>query len=165
MKHIGFTFVIAVALQVSPAAQQPPATSCQVSETVYRQSPPEPGADPVIGDWYMNDKGTIRVAVPRGGWNAGGRVYRGNEAIKGRKTYWVRPRGTTLEITGVRLDGPAPAVEADVPCCYTSGFQIVALHFPTEGCWEVRATSGDDSLSFVTRVLPPLPSRPPQRRQ
>ena len=161
MKHVVLAFAAIAALQVPLAAQQAPA-ECQISSTVYQQSPPEPGADPVIGDWYMNDAGTIRVAVPRGGWNAGGQVYRGTQAIKGQKTYWVRPRGTTLAITGVRLDGAAPAVEADIPCCYGSGFQIVALHFPTEGCWEVRATSGDDVLSFVTRVLP---SRPPVRGQ
>jgi hypothetical protein len=159
MKQVGLAFAIVAVLQVSPAAEQAPA-ACQVSATSFRQSPAEPGTDPVIADWYMNDEGTIRVAVPRGGWNAGGQVYRGTQAIKGQKTYWVRPRGTTLAITGVRLDGPAPAVEADVPCCYTSGFQIVALHFPTEGCWEVRATSGDYSLSFVTKVLPALQSRP-----
>lgn len=165
MKHIVLAFAAVIVLQVPLAAQEAPA-ACPVSSTVFRQSPPEPGVSQmVVGDWYLNDAGTIWVAVPRGGWNAGGRVYRGNQAIKGQKTYWVRPRGTTLAITGVRLDGSAPTVEADIPCCYPSGFQIVALHFPTEGCWEVRATSGDHSLSFVTRVLPPLPSRTPLRGQ
>ena len=153
MKHLVLAFVVA-ALPASPSAQEPLA-ACQVSSTAYGQSPAEPDADPVIGDWYMNDTGTIRVAVPHGGWNAGGRVYRGNHAIKGQKSYWVRPRGTTLTITGHRLDGQAAAVEADVPCCYyPSGFQIVALHFPAEGCWAVRATSGDHQLSFVTQVQP-----------
>jgi hypothetical protein len=79
--------------------------------------------------------------------------------IKGQKTYWVRPRGTALKISGRRLDAEAPAVDADVPCCYTTGFQIVALHFPTEGCWEVHATAGEHELRFVTKVNPPIASR------
>lgn len=164
MKLVVLALVGVAFLQLPLTAQQP-ADACRPTPTVQATSPLDPGADPVHGDWYRNEDQSIWVAVPRAGWPAGGRVYRGNQVIKGQKTYWVRPRGTKLEITGVRLDGPAQAVEADVPCCYTSGFQIVALHFPTEGCWEVRATSGDHSLSFVTRVLPPLPSRTPLRGQ
>jgi hypothetical protein len=72
--------------------------------------------------------------------------------VKGQKTYWVRPAGTQLLITGRRLDGDGPPVEAHVPCCYPTGFQIVGLFFPTEGCWEVLATAGDSELRFVTRV-------------
>jgi hypothetical protein len=63
-----------------------------------------------------------------------------------------------LVIRGRRLDADGPAVEADIPCCYPTGFQIVALHFPTEGCWEVNATAGDSELRFVTRVKPPEPA-------
>jgi hypothetical protein len=64
----------------------------------------------------------------------------------------VRPRGEDLIITGRRLDSSAPPLEAQVPCCYPTGFQIVALHFPTEGCWEVSAKAGTSELTFVTRV-------------
>jgi len=55
-------------------------------------------------------------------------------------------------IGGRRLDANAPPVEAHIPCCYPAGFQIVALFFPTEGCWEVTAKSGDSELQFVTQV-------------
>lgn len=57
-------------------------------------------------------------------------------------------------ITGRRIDGPAPPLEAHIPCCYESGFQIVGLHFPTAGCWEVLATSGEHELRFITNVRP-----------
>ena len=150
---------VAVASLQLPVTAQQPIDTCQVTPTVQAGSSVDPGADFVRGEWYRNEDQSIWVSVPRGGWNAGGRVYRGDLEVTGQKTYWVRPRGTTLQITGVRLDGLAPTADADVPCCYTSGFQIAALHFPTEGCWEVRATSGDHALSFVTRVLPALRTR------
>jgi hypothetical protein len=164
MRRVVLALVAVATAQHSVIAQQP-ASTCQTTATVHATSPLERSADPVGGEWYINEDKSIWVSVPRDGWNAGGQVYRGDREVKGQKTYWVRPRGTALAVSAVRLDGLAPTVEADVPCCYTSGFQIVALHFPTEGCWEVRATSGDHFLSFVTKVLPPLPPRPPLRGQ
>jgi hypothetical protein len=160
VKRLLFVMMTGVVLPL-PLNAQRPADACQGTPTVQAVSPFELGADPVRGDWYRNDDQSIWVAVPREGWPAGGQVYRGGLTIKGQKTYWVRPRGTALTITGRRLDGDAAAVEADVPCCYPTGFQIVALHFPTEGCWEVHATSGEHQLWFTTRVLPALPPRPP----
>ena len=74
--------------------------------------------------------------------------------VKGQKTYWVRPTGPQLVISGRRLDGSAPPVEAHIPCCYPTGFQIVGLFFPTEGCWEVHAKAGESELRFVTYVRP-----------
>jgi len=71
----------------------------------------------------------------------------------------VRPQGTQLVISGRRLDASAPPVEAHIPCCYGSGFQIVGLHFPTEGCWEVTASAGDGELLFVTEVKRSSPTR------
>ena len=148
---------ITVAAEVQSSAQQ--TAVCDGTATVQATAPEDPSADPVHGDWYLNEDRSIWVSVPRDGWPAGGQVYRGNLVIKGQKTYWVRPRGTELKITGRRLDAEAPSVEADIPCCYTTGFQIVALHFPTAGCYAVRATAGNHELRFVTKVLPALVSR------
>jgi hypothetical protein len=61
-----------------------------------------------------------------------------------------RPRGTQLLVSGRRLDASAPPIEAHIPCCYTSGFQIVGLLFPTEGCWDVNGlqpTAAGESVS------------------
>ncbi|HEX2342805.1 MAG TPA: hypothetical protein VHI98_20170 [Vicinamibacterales bacterium] len=80
--------------------------------------------------------------------------------MDGQKTYWVRPQGTRLVISGRRLDAVAPPVEAHISCCYTSGFQIVGLFFPTEGCWEVKATAGEKELQFVTQAKPPAARQP-----
>src|SRR5947209_1782022 len=83
-------------------------------------TPRDSSASPVgPADWYINADRTIWAgAVPKGGWPAGGTLYSGKRRVKGQKTYWVRPRGTQLVISGHRLDGDAPPLEAHVPCCY-----------------------------------------------
>ncbi|MBN1451904.1 MAG: hypothetical protein JW963_12880, partial [Anaerolineales bacterium] len=70
------------------------------------------------------------------------------------KVGWFRPEGATLEITGRRLDGKAPALEAHIPCCYPTRFQATGLVFPAEGCWEVTARAADSVLTFVVKVEP-----------
>jgi hypothetical protein len=143
----------------------PDGRSCPVSPLVLDAAPSSPHADPVGSRhpqrWYINEDRTIWAGpVPFGGWTADGGLYQGNPMfVKGQKTYWVRPPGTQLMITGHRLDGIAPLVEAHIPCCYTSSFQIVGLHFPTEGCWEVVATSGVSELRFITQVRLPDEAR------
>jgi hypothetical protein len=157
MKLHFLTLIIVLAAGVEASAQQ--TNVCAATTTVRATAPADPSADPVQGNWYLNEDRSIWVSVPQDGWPAGGQVYRGSQVIKGQKTYWVRPRGMLLQISGRRLDANAPPVEADIPCCYTTGFQIVALHFPTEGCWEVHATAGERELHFVTKVLPPIRPR------
>jgi len=129
-------------------------STCPTSPLVNDTAPREPNADRVgPGDWYMNADRTIWAGpVPPGGWSLGGTLHSGTCRAPGQKTYWVRPQGTTLVISGRRLDGDAPPLQAHIPCCYPTGFQIVALHFPTIGCWEVLAEAGGSQLRFVTRV-------------
>jgi hypothetical protein len=134
------------------------ANSCQAAPSRAKRrpvdnSPFESGADPIVmSPWYINADRTIWVSVPAGGWESGGLVHQGSKVMKGQKTYWVRPKGTDLAISGRRIDGESPPAHAHLPCCYRSGFQIAALHFPTAGCWEVTATSGNSELRFVTEV-------------
>jgi hypothetical protein len=71
---------------------------------------------------------------------------------------WWRGVEGGLEITGRRLDAEAPPLAASVPDGYgESGFQVSALVFPTPGCWEVSASVGESSLTFVTRVVSTYP--------
>ena len=154
--------VLTVVATASLANQtQTTRTSCLISQVTRDSAPPDPNADSggAAQDWYINSDRTIWVSVPAGGWPAGGRVFSGGRPVDGRKTYWVRPAGTQLFITGRRLDAQAPALEAHVPCCYPTGFQTVALFFPTDGCWEVTATARDRVLKFVTQVRPSTAGR------
>jgi hypothetical protein len=45
---------------------------------------------------------------------------------------------------------------AHLSCCYPTGFLASGPIFPTEGCWEVIARAGRHTLTFVTKVSPPL---------
>jgi len=92
------------------------------------------------GPWHINADRTIWV------WD---QPY---VARRPMKTMWIRPAGAELSITGRRIDGPAPPLEANVPCCYLTGYQASGLVFPTPGCWEVTAVAGNSTLVFVTRV-------------
>src|SRR5437899_3715653 len=166
MRAVPLLILCAVSLDVEPRGQTPASpSSCPASPLTRDTAPRDPSASPVgPADWYINADRTIWAgAVPKGGWPAGGTLYSGKGRVKGQKTYWVRPRGTQLVISGHRLDGDAPPLEAHVPCCYPTGFQIVALHFPTEGCWEVAARAGESDLRFVTRVRPAAARPNPER--
>ncbi len=64
-----------------------------------------------------------------------------------------------LRITGRRLDGMAGPLTAEIPEGYgETGFQATGLVFASEGCWEVTASAGDATLTFVTQaVIAPAP--------
>jgi hypothetical protein len=131
----------------APAATAAPlaTTDCPVTRPVKDQPPDDPNADSFgRGYWYINADRTIWVGLP------GNQTWR----VGGEKVIWIRPQGTELVITGERLDGPAPPLRADIPCCYPTGFQVTGLIFPTEGCWEVTAKAGDSELRFITKVAP-----------
>ncbi|MBO0869281.1 MAG: hypothetical protein J2P15_11995 [Micromonosporaceae bacterium] len=74
------------------------------------------------------------------------------------KLLWYRVVPGRLQITGRRLDGPAPALRADIPAGYGGiGFQASGVDFPTVGCWEVTGTVANGGattgrLTFVTLV-------------
>jgi len=102
---------------------------------------------PAEGYYFANQEQTIWASA----WfvDADEFVYRPSEDIK---VGWFRPAGETLVITGRRLDGAAPPLEAHVPCCYPTRFQATGLKFPTPGCWEITATAGESSLTFIVRL-------------
>ena len=59
-----------------------------------------------------------------------------------------------LTVEGRRLDAEAQPLRAEIPDGYgDTGLQILALIFPTTGCWEVTGSVGDASLTFVTEVV------------
>jgi hypothetical protein len=68
--------------------------------------------------------------------------------------WWREVRGY-LEIEGQRLDADAPPLDAWVPNGYgETGYQLGALAFPTEGCWEVVGRVGETVIRFVVFVHP-----------
>src|SRR3981081_1744979 len=97
--------VLAGATQLAgQSASQP--KSCLTSPVVIDSPPREPNADPAgqASSWYINADRTIWAGpVPEGGWPSGGILFSGDGVVKGQKTYWVRPQGKQLTITGRRI--------------------------------------------------------------
>ncbi len=105
---------------------------------------------PAYSYYYVNKDRSIWVTTR---WSSGDSDYLRADP-NGIKVGWFRPAGAQLEVTGRRLDGKAPPLRAEVPCCYPTRFQASGLFFPTEGCWEVTARAAGSELVFVVWVEP-----------
>ena len=66
--------------------------------------------------------------------------------------WWRNTPGSQLEITGRRLDAAAPPLRAYIPYGYPDNFQSSYVVFPTPGCWEIVASTGQQSLTLVLAV-------------
>jgi hypothetical protein len=108
------------------------------------EPPKDPNSDPFgYTSYFINADRTIWAGWAPESWTA---------SPDGNKTVWIRPAGTDLQISGHRLDGDSAPIKADIPCCYPTGFQIVGLYFPTPGCWQITADSGQNHLQFVLQI-------------
>ena len=88
----------------------------------------EPG-----GPGKIRDDGSLEMKFP---------FWRG-EGVRGE-----------LRVAGRRLDGAAGPLTAEIPEGYGEmGFQATGLVFASEGCWEVTASAGDGTLTFVTQAV------------
>ena len=118
--------------QLAHAQSVPTTSSCPITPLKEADSPA-----------YYNDDRTMSILDTRG-WRAGG---------SGVKVPWIRPRGTTLSVTGHRLDSDyGESLIATVPCCYSSYFQASRLYFASGGCWEITAKAGMNELRFVIEI-------------
>jgi hypothetical protein len=117
--------------------------ACPVTPLVRDDAPPDRNADAVRNaTWAINADRTLWASVPLPGYRFEG----------GDKSYWVRPVGEQLTVIGHRLDGVSIPLQASIPCCYPTGFQIVGLDFPTKGCWAIEGRAGKSELRYVTEV-------------
>ena len=136
--------LLLVACSTGSIVADGPAESCPTTQPIRAEPPKDPNADPFgSGPWYINPERTIWA-----GWDAT-RLHQGSN-----KVLWIRPQGADLKVSGRRLDGEAPRLIAHIPCCYPTGFQASGIEIAKSGCWEIKATAGASSLTFVTQVRP-----------
>ena len=129
-----------------------PTAACPVTEPAWL-SPPDDAAvsgSPEPGYYFVNQGRSMWASA----WWTGQEESYLRAGDEGVKVGWFRPAGATLEITGQRLDGPAPPLEAHAPCCYPTRFQATGLVFPSAGCWQVTGRAAGSELSFVVMVEP-----------
>lgn len=125
---------------------------CPVTEPKWLKPPHDDAVlnEPDFGYYFVNQDRSIWASA----WWAVDEKYPLRVSKEGVKVGWFRPAGVELLITGQRLDGLAPPLEAHASCCYPTRFQASGLYFPTQGCWEVTATAADRALSFVVKIHP-----------
>jgi hypothetical protein len=88
--------------------------------------------------WWLDGRG-IAVGTPIGILYAGG-----------NKLFWHLSPDDPFRFSSERLDGPAPPAEL-----FYSGYGPSGLHFPTAGCWRIRAEGPDNQrLDAVVYVYP-----------
>lgn len=151
--HLWIGIALTACSSTVPETSPPTQASCPVTTPEWLLEPDDSAVlnPPDYGYYYVNADQTILASA---WWWAESGEYRLRADPQGVKTGWFRPAGETLEITGQRLDGEAPPLESNVPCCYPTRFQTSGLYFPTEGCWEVTARAGGSELSFTVWVEP-----------
>lgn len=134
-------------------AQSASSRVCPVTQPQWLLAPDDPAVQnpPAFGYYYVNEDLSIWASA---WWSQTNEEASRLRASQDSKVGWFRPAGAELEITGERLDGRAPALEAHVPCCYPTRFQATGLLFTAEGCWEVTAEAAGSTLAFVVRVYP-----------
>jgi beta-lactamase regulating signal transducer with metallopeptidase domain len=162
----------AVTLQPAPAIEQPVVTAVPVEPPAAPKPQPEAPAPAAVlakdtsppfqcnvtsssfqtktatiqkqalgdGPWLINNDRTI--------W-AADQPYIANRVVN---TVWMRPANTQLAISGRRLDGDAPQLQAGPAAPFDTGYIAIGLTFPAAGCWEVTATAGTSKLTFITKV-------------
>lgn len=128
------------------------ARDCPLSEPAWIKPPEDPAVSgvPEAGHYFVNADRSIWASA----WWTGQEEQYLRATEEGVKVGWFRPEGAELTITGRRVDGPAPPLEAHIPCCYPTRFQATGLVFPSEGCWEIQAAAGESTLKFVLNVHP-----------
>jgi VWFA-related protein len=165
------TYLIATKDQPSPAARVPapdgPRTASSCPATVPGESrlvPPLPyPADAPYSDFFWHGTPSLWTMLPvNGRWPSlprGERGYRQKLFVwrpgyDGRTEQWP-----ALTVRGRRLDGGAePAFAEEATNAYNRDFggwaMLTAVEVPEYGCWELTASYGDSTLTFVVSVVP-----------
>jgi hypothetical protein len=123
-----------------PLPAPPTPFDCKVTRSVLQTKTTIEKAALGNGPWIINEDRTL--------W-AADQPYIAKTTVN---TIWMRPPNTELTIAARRLDGDAPKLTVGPAAPYQTAYLAVGVVFPTAGCWEVTATSGDSTLTFITRV-------------
>jgi beta-lactamase regulating signal transducer with metallopeptidase domain len=126
----------------APRAVAPPSFECRVTPSVQETKMKETKSALGSGPWHINEDRTIWT------WD---QPYIAGTAVN---TMWMKPADADLVISGRRLDGDATPLKIQLAKNNTAGYIAASLTFPKAGCWEVTASSGSSTLTFITKVDP-----------
>ena len=106
------------------------------------------------GPTWFGDGGLYTALWPDGQVVADSRSVEADGSIAMKFPWWRAPgvgSAGDLQLTGREIRTGA-TISADIPGGYGQRFQASAITFPTEGCYEITARSGDARLTIITRV-------------
>jgi hypothetical protein len=153
--------ILVVLIAVGCAGPVPTTTPPAVCQPTQPNGDTPPGKDP-SPSFFGNGRLYTTGLWDEGEIRADPRFIEADGSI-GMKFGWWRAPGVgaagDLKITGHELRTGA-AIVASIPDGYGPGFQASGITFPTEGCFEITARSGDAQLTFVvkvTKVAAPAP--------
>lgn len=119
-------------------------TSCPATPFTTTR-PPDANTAGFTQTWYGNDALWAGLAPP----------YQGKWFVGDLKVLWWHNDSGKLTITGRRLDGAAPPMDAFIPDGYGQiGYQATGIEIPTPGCWEITGTVANRDLRFVVYANP-----------
>lgn len=136
-------------------------TSATCPVTVAAKQPfSEPSPSSASRFWFGDE--TLAVLLKAGGsWRGMGATHRyRNKLVWWRRGYDGRSEPwPSLAVTGKRLDGSAPPADVSrATGAHHADFggwaMMVAVEFPTSGCWELTGEGQGRTLSFVVKVEP-----------
>jgi len=125
-----------------PRVAAPLPFECKVSPSTQAVKMKETKSALGAGPWHINADQTIWA------WD---QPYIAGAAVN---TMWMKPANADLVIAGRRLDGESDPLKIQVAKDTTAGYIGTAMTFPKAGCWEVTATAGSSTLTYITRVDP-----------
>ena len=152
MHRVSLTFCVGLCLAACTAA----ATASSLVQTSSCEPTKPNGYTPPGAHARSNNHGADGLAVNLWTATAGSVAWQYDASARAVsvKYGWFTPHNAAPTITGRRLDGPAPALIADVGALtWDEGdFFPSLLYFPTRGCWQVTASAGGTTLTFGVDV-------------
>lgn len=149
-------FPVAMVLLLSCAAPAPSASPSASAAEGCRTTLPTGGTPPgedSSPNVYTN--GRLYTGLPTNGEILADDSFIEADGSIGWKFAWWRAPGVgaagDLRITGHEISTGLP-ITVSIPDGYGQRFQASGITFPTEGCYEITATTGDTHLTFVTKV-------------
>ncbi len=162
MGSLGSALFLLVATPVlAGASDTSTMTSATCPVTVAAEQPfREPSPSSASQFWYGDE--ALAVLLRAGGWWRGmdtkhryrTKLVWWRQGYDGRSGSWP-----SLTVTGKRLDASAPPADVSrATGAYHSDFggwaMMVAVEFPTSGCWELTGEYQGHALSFIVQVGP-----------
>lgn len=141
--------LVGCALAGSPEPTARRAPACEATSPTQAPEPTRSPLSPLHRDplpterWHRSPDGAVWAAAS---------VFEGLGAGRA-KVLWIKPVGARLEVTGQRLDGLSPPLQAELPEGYPGDFQASVLVFPSEGCWVVEARPTNGGPASTLRVV------------